>query len=94
MILSGYFGVLGIGALILPNDVSHYVTMIEGLHLSAATLFLAKFVLAAPVGYHFANGIRHLFWDMAKGLTIKEVYSSGYAMLGLSVVLTLILAAL
>ncbi|KAJ8716491.1 hypothetical protein PYW07_003118 [Mythimna separata] len=94
IILSGYFGILGIGALVLPNDISHYIAIVENLNLSAATIFLAKFVLAAPVGYHFANGIRHLFWDMAKGLTIKEVYSSGYAMLGATVLITLILAAL
>ncbi|XP_063826689.1 succinate dehydrogenase cytochrome b560 subunit, mitochondrial-like [Ostrinia nubilalis] len=94
MILSGYASVLGIGILVLPNDISHYITMIEGLNLSPATLFLAKALIAAPLGYHFANGIRHLYWDTAKGLTIKEVYATGYAMLAASVVITLILAAL
>lgn len=94
MILSGYASVLGIGALVLPNDISHYITIIEGLNLSPATLLLAKALLAAPFGYHFANGIRHLYWDTAKGLTIKEVYATGYAMLALSTVITLILAAL
>uniref|UniRef100_A0A2A4IX83 Uncharacterized protein n=1 Tax=Heliothis virescens TaxID=7102 RepID=A0A2A4IX83_HELVI len=94
MILSGYFSVLGIGALVLPHDISHYIAIIESLNLSPATLFLGKFLLAAPVGYHLANGVRHLFWDMAKGLTIKEVYSSGYTMLAASVIISLILAAL
>ncbi|CAH1636605.1 unnamed protein product [Spodoptera littoralis] len=94
IILSGYFGVLGIGALVLPQDISHYIAIIENLNLSPATLFVAKFLLAAPVGYHFANGIRHLVWDMAKGLTIKEVYSSGYAMLGLTIAITTLLASL
>ncbi|CAD0201902.1 unnamed protein product [Chrysodeixis includens] len=94
MILSGYFSVLGIGALVLPHDISHYIAIVENMNLSPATIFLAKFLIAAPVGYHFANGIRHLVWDMAKGLTIKEVYSSGYAMLGLTVAITLLLAAL
>ncbi|XP_026748895.1 succinate dehydrogenase cytochrome b560 subunit, mitochondrial-like [Galleria mellonella] len=94
MILSGYVSALGIGALILPNDISHYITMIEGLHLSPATLLLAKAAIAAPLGYHFVNGIRHLYWDTAKGLTLKEVYSTGYAMLAASAVVTLILAAL
>ncbi|PZC86816.1 succinate dehydrogenase cytochrome b560 subunit, mitochondrial-like [Helicoverpa zea] len=94
IILSGYFSVLGIGALVLPHDISHYIAIVESMNLSPATLFLGKFLLAAPVGYHLANGVRHLFWDMAKGLTIKEVYASGYTMLGLSVVITLILAAL
>ncbi|CAG9562390.1 unnamed protein product [Danaus chrysippus] len=94
MILSGYATVLGVGALVLPNDISHYITMIEGLNLSPATLFLAKVLIAAPFGYHFANGIRHLYWDTAKGLSIKEVYSTGYTMLAGAAALTLILAAL
>ncbi|XP_038214230.1 succinate dehydrogenase cytochrome b560 subunit, mitochondrial-like [Zerene cesonia] len=94
IMLSGYITALGVGALVLPNDVAHYVTMIEGLNLSPATIFLAKAILAAPFGYHFANGIRHLYWDTAKGLTIKEVYSTGYAMLAGSVAITLFLAAL
>lgn len=85
---------LGIGALVLPHDISHYISLIESMNLSAATIFTAKFLLAAPFGYHFANGIRHLFWDTARGLTIKEVYTSGYAMLALSFVITAVLAAL
>lgn len=94
MMLSGYISALGIGALVLPHDVSHYVTMIEGLNLSPATLFLAKVIIAAPFGYHFANGLRHLYWDTAKGLTIKEVYSTGYAMLATTAAITLFIAAL
>ncbi|KOB66293.1 Succinate dehydrogenase C [Operophtera brumata] len=92
--LSGYASALGLGALCLPNDISHYVTIIEGLNLSPATLFLGKALLASPLGYHFANGIRHLYWDTARGLSIKEVYATGYAMLAASVIITLILAAL
>lgn len=94
ILLSGYITALGVGALVLPLDVAQYVTMIEGLNLSSATLFIAKACLAAPVGYHFANGIRHLYWDTARGLTIKEVYSTGYAMLAATVAITLFLAAL
>ncbi|CAH0720175.1 unnamed protein product, partial [Brenthis ino] len=94
IILSGYASALGLGALVLPNDISHYITMIEGLNLSPATIFLAKVALASPFGYHFANGIRHLYWDTAKGLTIKEVYTTGYAMLAGTIAITLLLAAL
>ncbi|XP_034829430.1 succinate dehydrogenase cytochrome b560 subunit, mitochondrial-like [Maniola hyperantus] len=94
IILTGYATAFGLGALMLPHDVSHYITMIEGLNLSPATIFLAKVLLAAPFGYHLANGIRHLYWDTAKGLSIKEVYSTGYAMLGGALAITLFLAAL
>lgn len=78
----------------LPHDVSHYITMIESLNLSPATIFLAKAVLATPFGYHFANGIRHLYWDTARGLSMKEVYATGYAMLAGTIAFTLLLAAL
>ncbi|XP_026318917.1 succinate dehydrogenase cytochrome b560 subunit, mitochondrial-like [Hyposmocoma kahamanoa] len=92
MALSAYTFGLGIGALVLPNDVSHYIALLE--NVSPAVLFLAKFCIAAPFGYHFANGIRHLYWDTARGLTLKEVYSTGYAMLGLATLITIAIAAL
>ncbi|XP_073955516.1 succinate dehydrogenase, subunit C [Choristoneura fumiferana] len=94
MMLTGYATVLGVGALVSPHDVSHYVTMVEGLNLSPVTLILIKAILASPFAYHFVNGLRHLYWDTAKGLSIKEVYSTGYAMLAGTLVMTLILAAL
>ncbi|KAA3639018.1 MAG: succinate dehydrogenase, cytochrome b556 subunit [Proteobacteria bacterium] len=38
--------------------------------------------------YHFCNGIRHLRWDVGKGLAIEQVYRSGYTVLLLAVLLT------
>ncbi|KAM8705488.1 hypothetical protein ACLKA7_009876 [Drosophila subpalustris] len=83
---------LGLGALISSHDISHYVTMVEGLQLSGATLTAIKFIIAYPVGYHSANGVRHLLWDTGRFLKIKEVYSTGYAMVAASFVITAILA--
>ncbi|KOB66292.1 Succinate dehydrogenase C [Operophtera brumata] len=94
IILTTYASAMGIGALCLPNDISYYMTIVESLNLSAATIFAAKALIASPLGYHLANGIRHLYWDTAKGLSIKEVYATGYAMLAASVVITLLLASL
>lgn len=31
--------------------------------------------------YHFANGIRHLVWDMGRGYDLKTVYKSGWFVL-------------
>lgn len=50
---------------------------------------LAGFSLALV--YHLLNGIRHLFWDMGYGMSIPELYRSGYAVAGLTVVLTAII---
>ncbi|SCU94577.1 LADA_0G09450g1_1 [Lachancea dasiensis] len=41
----------------------------------------AKATGAYFLTFHFANGIRHLIWDAGKALTLKGVYSTGYAVL-------------
>lgn len=38
--------------------------------------------------YHLANGIRHLFWDIGKGLTIETTYMTGYIVVAFSIILT------
>jgi len=38
--------------------------------------------------YHFCNGIRHLFWDIGKGLELDSVNRSGVIVVILSVILT------
>ena len=38
--------------------------------------------------YHGLNGIRHLLWDLRIGLEIRQVYQSGYLVLGLTVMVT------
>lgn len=94
MALTGYATIIGLGALALPHDFSYYLTVVESLQLSAPTLILAKFILAYPAAYHTCNGVRHLFWDLGKFLTIKEVYTTGYTMLGVSGVVAALLALL
>lgn len=38
--------------------------------------------------YHFANGIRHLFWDAGYGFEIGNAYRSGWIVVGATLVLT------
>lgn len=40
--------------------------------------------------YHACNGVRHLFWDIGKGLDLENARKSGIAVLIASVVLTLL----
>lgn len=40
--------------------------------------------------YHLCNGIRHLFWDAGYGFDLPTVYRSGWAVVGCSVGLTLL----
>lgn len=50
---------------------------------------IAYFFLSVLV-YHMINGIRHLSWDLALGLEIKNLYTSGIMVLGLVFVIVLI----
>jgi len=47
------------------------------------------FAWVASLYYHLCNGIRHLFWDAGYGLELKATYVSGYAVVAVSIVLTL-----
>lgn len=40
--------------------------------------------------YHFLNGIRHLFWDVGYGFSIKAVDYSGWLVFALSIKLTIL----
>ena len=57
--------------------------------ISSPIGILMMFGWTAALFYHLANGIRHLFWDAGYGFDIATVYRSGYAVLALTVVLTI-----
>jgi succinate dehydrogenase / fumarate reductase, cytochrome b subunit len=40
--------------------------------------------------YHLCNGIRHLFWDIGKGFELETLQKTGYAVLGVSGILTVV----
>lgn len=94
MALTGYAAIFGLSALVCPEGANSVVNMIEGLQLGTVSLAALKFTIAFPFAYHSVNGVRHLIWDLGKFLTIKEVYSTGYAMLLVSTILTFVIMAL
>ena len=50
--------------------------------------YLVLFGFTATLYYHFCNGIRHLMWDMGKGLELSEVEKSGKVVMVATAVLT------
>ncbi len=40
--------------------------------------------------FHLCNGIRHLFWDVGLGLDIDVAYKTGYAVVAVSIIFTLL----
>jgi succinate dehydrogenase / fumarate reductase cytochrome b subunit len=57
-----------------------------------ANIFIQLLITASifVLTYHLLNGIRHLFWDYGLGLSMKDTYVSGYLVLIVSVLLTLL----
>ncbi|KAJ3746930.1 SDHC, cytochrome b subunit of succinate dehydrogenase [Lentinula raphanica] len=70
-------------------DSTHVIEFVGG--LPDAVKYAGKFLLALPFTFHSFNGIRHLLWDSGKFLTVKGAYSSGYAVLGATVLSTVYL---
>ncbi|EDL94597.1 succinate dehydrogenase complex, subunit C, integral membrane protein, isoform CRA_d [Rattus norvegicus] len=58
------------------------------------SLFGLSFVLVFPLMYHSLNGVRHLMWDLGKGLSISQVQLSGVTVLVLAVLSSAGLAAI
>ena len=71
--------VLGVGYF---NILKVFLTNIFIQLLITASIFV--------LAYHLLNGIRHLFWDYGLGLSMKDTYVSGYLVLIVSVLLTLL----
>ena len=68
-----------------------------GQALSATHAFLVSpigllllFLWSAAFFYHLCNGVRHLLWDVGKGFELRSARRSGYAVLAMAVVLTVL----
>nr|XP_012639780.1 succinate dehydrogenase cytochrome b560 subunit, mitochondrial [Microcebus murinus] len=84
----------GLSALLLPGNFESYFKFVKSLSLGPALIHTAKFALVFPLMYHSWNGIRHLMWDLGKGLKIAQLYQSGVVVLVLTVLSSVGLAAM
>ena len=60
------------------------------IHINAWYGQIVLYAWVFSLYYHLSNGIRHLFWDAGLGLDIKTTYRSGYAVVIISILLTVI----
>ena len=59
--------------------------------ISTTLLFKCILILwTVGIFYHLFNGVRYLFWTYGLGMDLKTVYSSGYAVIILTVISSLI----
>lgn len=92
--LSAGVSLFGLAALLLPGNFESHLELVKSLSLGPVLIHSAKFALAFPLTYHTWNGVRHLMWDLGKGLKIPQLTQSGVAVLVLSVLSSLGLAAM
>lgn len=52
-----------------------------------------KFLVALPFTFHSFNGVRHLVWDSGREFANKSVVRTGWAVVGLTLVSSMGLAA-
>jgi len=84
--------------------IAYLTQKLHGIPLDSATIASAfgslptgvkavcKTLVALPFTFHSFNGVRHLFWDLGYGLSLKGVYATGYTVLGVSTATALALA--
>lgn len=88
--LAGATSLFALATATYTGDLSSILNYAESLHETwggAAMLFTAKYLIAWPFAFHTCNGLRHLGWDMGKGLGLKEVYTGGWAVVIASIIL-------
>ncbi|MFN7226308.1 MAG: succinate dehydrogenase, cytochrome b556 subunit [Holosporales bacterium] len=88
--------VLSGGALVLAllvYSAAFNPTLFEGIRALLVQHSLGVIVTAGWIFaffYHFANGIRHLFWDAGKGFSLGAVYKSGVVVVFVSLSATIL----
>lgn len=92
--MSGGVSLFGLSALLLPGNFESYLMLLKSLCLGPTLIHTAKFVLVFPLMYHAMNGVRHLIWDLGKGLAMSQVQLSGMTVLVLAVLSSAGLAAM
>ncbi|KIM26273.1 hypothetical protein M408DRAFT_330656 [Serendipita vermifera MAFF 305830] len=63
----------------VPLDSAHIIDFIH--QLPEWAKLSGKTILSAPFVFHTLNGMRHLQWDVVKGMNNAAVKRSGYAVL-------------
>src|SRR6266700_7500773 len=58
--------------------------------LSSPMGVLLLFLWWVAFFYHLCNGIRHIVWDAGYGFEIRSAFRAGYAVLGVTVLLTVL----
>ena len=83
--------------ILLSPAILYFLTLSRDSHTLVMNLFqnsfvkLVLFLAIFGLSYHLCNGIRHLAWDAGYGLDLDSSYKSGYAVVAISLGITLLI---
>uniref|UniRef100_A0A914UT73 Succinate dehydrogenase cytochrome b560 subunit, mitochondrial n=1 Tax=Plectus sambesii TaxID=2011161 RepID=A0A914UT73_9BILA len=89
-IMAGTLIIGSVGFMVLPLDFTAFIEFVRSLGLPGVVTSAFKFIIAFPMVFHFLNGIRFLGYDMGKGITLNTIYKTGWAVVWVSVLISLI----
>lgn len=92
--MAGVLSASAIGYMAVGAPLADHLAFVRELAIPGACLYVAKFGLAFPLCYHYANGLRHLAWDALIGLDISTLYKTGWFVLGTASVAAAVVASL
>lgn len=70
-----------------------YFAFVDGI-LSSTLGGIVLLAAAWAFWFHFLNGLRHLFWDTGKGIENRAAERSAWAVIALSLLLTILTAVI
>ena len=82
--------------ILLSPAILYFLTLSKDSHTLVMNMFqnsfvkLVLFLAIFGLSYHLCNGIRHLAWDAGYGLDLDSSYKSGYAVVAISLGITLL----
>ena len=83
--------------ILLSPAILYFLTLSKDSHTLVINVFqnsfvkLVLFLAIFGLSYHLCNGIRHLAWDAGYGLDLDSSYKSGYAVVAISLGITLLI---
>ena len=83
--------------ILLSPAILYFLTLSKDSHALVMNMFqnsfikLVLFLAIFGLSYHLCNGIRHLAWDAGYGLDLDSSYKSGYAVVAISLGITLLI---
>ncbi|KAF7638943.1 hypothetical protein Mgra_00001466 [Meloidogyne graminicola] len=76
-----------------PFSYSSFIERIRSWNLPWPITATFKFIIAWIVVFHSINGIRFMGFDLAKGMELRQIYMSGYLVLALSTLISILIVA-